>query len=96
MLETNKKLKTKTNKSFLEEVPTLTEAKCRTMQIARWKAEAAARPGSRPGESPTRAGRRSRQGGGQLRGGARVREAPRSSQAAAAAGGQAAQPRAHF
>lgn len=91
MLETNKKLKTKTNKSFLEEVPILTEAKCRTMQIARWKAEAAARPGSRP----TRAGRRRRQGGGQLRGGARVREAPRSSQAAAAAGRQAAQPRAH-
>lgn len=46
-------------------------------------------------KSPTRARRRRRQGGGQLRGGARVREAPRSSQAAAAAGGQAVQPQGH-
>lgn len=68
MLETNKKLNTKNNKSFFEEVPTLTEAKCQTMQIARWKAEAAARPGSRPGgeshacEEAAQAGRRAAKG----------------------------------
>lgn len=65
------------------------------MQKARWRAEAAGRPGSGPEERPTRAGRRRRQGGGQLRGGARVREAPRSSRAVPAAGGQAVQPQAH-
>lgn len=71
MLETNKKKKknlaTKPNRYFFVEVPSLTEPKCQTMQKARWKAGAAARPGLRPGSRPARevapqAGRRAAKG----------------------------------
>lgn len=88
MLETNKKLVTKTNRPFFVEVPSLTELKCQMMQKARRKAEAAARPGSRPAERPAheeaaQAGRRAAKG-----------RHPRSSQAAPAATRQAVWPQA--